>query len=65
MSEETPTYATTVENGKIAVINGTSCSGYCTHPENDCGFPDCATFSGEEFDTVEQAKITHPNLVLV
>ena len=64
MTDKRPTYATKIESGKIAVINGTACSeGYCR--EYGCAFPDCATFSGEEFDTEEQAKQAHPDLELV
>ena len=64
MTDKLTTYATKIESGKIAVINGTVCSeGYCR--EDGCAFPDCATFSGEEFDTEEQAKQAYPDLQLV
>ena len=64
MADKRPTYVTKTESGKIAVINGTACSeGYCR--EYGCDFPNCATFSGEEFDTVEKAQKAHPDLTLV
>jgi len=63
-NDNLPTCAMKTESGVIAIINGTSCSkGYCR--EYGCDFPNCATFSGEEFDTLDEAKKTHPDLELV
>ena len=60
----TRTQAVRLENGRIAIFKGTSCSeGYCR--EYGCAFPDCATFTGEEFDTEEQAVATYPGLEVV
>ena len=64
MSYKRTTYATKIDNGNIAIINGTACSQkYCS--EYGCVFPDCATFSGEEFTTLEQAKEKYPELDIV
>ena len=58
------TYATKNNNGNIAIINGTRCAkGYCQ--EYGCAFPACATFSGEEFSTLDQAKQKYPELEIV
>ncbi len=63
MADKRQIYATKKESGKIAIINGTSCSeGYCR--EHGCDFPNCATFSGEEFDTEDEAKATYPDMEL-
>ena len=57
-------YATRDENNNIAIINGTCCSeGYCR--EYGCDFPNCATFSGEVFETEEKAKSVYSNLEIV
>lgn len=59
----TQTYATEVE-GKIRIIKDTCCSeGYCR--EYGCDFPNCATFTGEEYATIDEAKERHPDLELV
>ena len=64
MGSDVKIYATKTESGKIAIINGTCCSGgYCR--EYGCDFPDCATFSGQEFDTEEKARAAYPFLELV
>ena len=57
-------YATKIDNGNIAIINGTRCEiGYCK--EYGCSFPYCATFSGEEFSSLDQAKQKYPELEIV
>ena len=59
----TQTYATEVDE-KIRIINGTCCSeGYCR--EHGCDFPNCATFTNEEYATAEEAKMEHPDLEMV
>jgi len=51
-------------NGKIQIINGTSCSkGYCT--QQGCDFPDCATFNGEKFKSVKDAEKIYTDFELV
>lgn len=57
-------HAIKTQEGRIVIINGTRCSElYCR--EFGCDFPKCATFSGEEFDTIEEAVQKYPDLEVV
>jgi hypothetical protein len=61
---ENKIYATRLNNGKIAIFDGVSCpSGYCK--EYGCDFPNCANFTGEEFDSEEDAKVAYKDLEIV
>ena len=54
----------TIKDGKIAIINGTRChQTYCS--EYGCDFPNCATFSGEEFDSIDDAKKKYKDIEIV
>lgn len=53
-----------IESGKIAIIRGVSCSrDHCM--AYGCDFPNCATPSDEQFDTIEDAKEVYPNITLI
>jgi len=61
--EKIKVYATEIKE-KIAIIDGTRCDQrYCR--ESGCDFPDCASFSGEEFNSIDEAKTKYRNLELV
>ena len=61
---EKQTYAIQIECGKISIIGGTHCSeGWCR--ESGCDFPSCAIFTGEGFDSIDEAKKVYPNIEIV